>query len=246
MRRDPWGDSFPGFPDFLTRLSRPRRRRSNFPHKSGIGPTFQTKAVAAHISRPRRRRRDQETVPRDHGGDGATFQTKANAARFSWPMGDGATFRPKGTWRDFSVQSSCGATFQTRGHAARLSRQGGSGATFQIKADAARLSVEDGGGATFQSFQILGWFSRPRQTRCEQEAFPCDLWWIRCEFPDKAEKAGPRKKFSLWFRYRFRESTVRKKTEKPKKKIEDRIEKVLFCGYELTDWYWVKNKKSQR
>ena len=39
--------------------------------------TFQTKAGTVQLSQPRRRRRDQESIPHDQGGDGATFQTKA-------------------------------------------------------------------------------------------------------------------------------------------------------------------------
>ena len=42
------------------------------PEYSAYGATFQNKAETARLSRSRRRRRDQESIPRDQGGDDAT------------------------------------------------------------------------------------------------------------------------------------------------------------------------------
>ena len=44
------------------------------PDPGAYGATFQTKAETARLSRPRRRWRDQATIPRDRCGHGAIFQ----------------------------------------------------------------------------------------------------------------------------------------------------------------------------
>ena len=162
------------------RLSRSEWRRQDFPDQGGDGATFQTEVGygatlairdataqtmvhAARLSRPRRRWRDQESIPRNKGGNDATFETKAETAQHYRPRwrrrdfldqhGDGATFK-KG-FQGFRDQGGYGATQET----ARLKKQrreqpghwdqkvpfqdfrdqGGDGATFQTKAETARL-----------------------------------------------------------------------------------------------------------
>ena len=116
MRRDPWRDSCPEFPDLMSRLklaarlcnlglnpdearfaAQPWRIWRNFRDQGGKGATFQTKAETARLSRPRRRRRG---FP-GQGGDGATFQTKAGSAPIS---------RQRRTRRDFPDQGVDTAT----------------------------------------------------------------------------------------------------------------------------------------
>ena len=146
----------------LSRFSRPRWRRRDFPDRgrdgatnnhfyrdrSGSGATFafraetvRTTVHTARLSRPRRRRRD---FP-DQGGKGAIFQTKAETTRLS---------RSKRRQRDPSDQDGDGAIFQTEAETARprlfssrLSKTRknfpdyrGDGATLQTKTDTARLS----------------------------------------------------------------------------------------------------------
>ena len=64
----------------------------------------------AQFSRPRRRRRDRVSIPRDQGGDSATFQTKGETAQF---------FRSGRRGRDFLDQGGDGTTFQTKAETAR-------------------------------------------------------------------------------------------------------------------------------
>ena len=59
---------------------RPRRRRRVFPDQGANGATLQNRAERALLSRPTRRRRDQEKFPRDRSGYGATLHTRVETA----------------------------------------------------------------------------------------------------------------------------------------------------------------------
>ena len=170
--------------------SRLRWIRCDFPDQGGDGATFQTKAEKALLSRPSRKRRDQEIIPRYQGGGGATFQTKAETAQL---------FRPMRRRRDQEIipryQGRGGATFQTKAETARLSRprrrrrdfpdRDGDGTSLQTEAETARLfrprrrrrdfPDQCGDGATFQTEVET---ARPRLHSSR-------LRWIRCDFPDQ-------------------------------------------------------------
>ena len=115
-------------PQETARPARPNSAFPDFPDGFVDGATFQ----------PRRRRRDQESLPCEQGRDGASFQTNAEAA---W------LFRPWQIRRDFTDQGGVDTTFHTKAETARpritSSRprrrrhdypdQGSDGATFQTK-----------------------------------------------------------------------------------------------------------------
>ena len=67
----------------MARLFRTGWRGRYFPDQRGDGAIFQTKTETARPSRPRRRQRDQEKIPRDCDGYGATFHTRVQTASFS-------------------------------------------------------------------------------------------------------------------------------------------------------------------
>ena len=187
------------------RFSLPGCRRHHFPDRGGDGATKKvflcdrggygatlairvdmahTKVDTAQLSRPRRRRRNQESISRDQGGDAASFQAKAEMARL---FGTGRR------WRYFPDQRGDGATKKnfpaTAVDTARLSipggrrhrfpDQGGDGATkktFLVTAvDTARTFIpgwrrpdfpdQDRIGAFFQTKREMPRFSRPRQIR---------------------------------------------------------------------------------
>ena len=107
------------------RLKRGRRDRPGQRDQNALFKTFATEVETARLSRPRRRRRDQEPFHRDlsgsganfrvQSGDGATFQAKAETARL---------FRPRRRRRNFTDRGGDGATkkqfFATVVNAARL------------------------------------------------------------------------------------------------------------------------------
>ena len=154
-----------------------------------------TKMEMPRLSRPRRRRRDQENIPRDRcgyggrpfipGRDGLTFQTKTESAHF---------FKPKGRCRDFPDRDKYGATKKSslrprwihsipgcRRH--HFPERGGDGATkktfLATAVDTARPFIpgwrrpdfpdQDRVGAFFQTKREMPRFSRPRQIRRDQE-----------------------------------------------------------------------------
>ena len=86
----------------MARLIRTMRRRRDFPDRGGYGATFQIKRERARLSRQSWRRRDQEPIPRDQGGNHS-----------SWPYGFSHTtrfFRLQRRRRDFSDRGRDGAT----------------------------------------------------------------------------------------------------------------------------------------
>ena len=91
MQRDQVAQETARLRSAISRPSRPRCRRRDFPDQGGDGATenqfFATKAETAGFSRPRK--------------DGATFQIRAERAR---------VFRPKRRRRDFPDQGGDGAT----------------------------------------------------------------------------------------------------------------------------------------
>ena len=128
------------------------RMRHDFSDQGGDGQSFQTKAETARLSRPRRRRRDQETYLRYREGCGATLAIRAETAQIK--ADTARLFRPKRMRSEQETilrdREGCGATLairaetaQTKANTARLSRprrrrrdfpgQSGYGATFKIK-----------------------------------------------------------------------------------------------------------------
>ena len=169
-------------------LSRPRRKRGDFPDQCGDGATIQTKV---DTSRPR----TNSSRPwwkrcgcRAQSGDGATFQTKQRWRDYSDQGGDGASknqffasvmeavwlWRSDWRRREFPHQGGNGATFRTKAEMARLFRpwrrqrdqepilrdRGGDSATFWTKAGTARLLDRCGDGVTKKRFSWPRWERR--------------------------------------------------------------------------------------
>ena len=77
---------------YTARFSIPGWRRPDFPIQDGVGAFFQAKMEMPRLFRPRRRRRNQESIPCARGGYGATLAirvqmalTKVDTARISRP-----------------------------------------------------------------------------------------------------------------------------------------------------------------
>ena len=163
-------------------LSRPRWRRPDFRDHGGYGATQET-------ARLKKKRRDQEFIPRDQGGDSATFQTKAETARLSRPTRRwrfSGLSRPRWRRPDFRDHGGYGATQET----ARLKKksdqefiprdQGGDGATFQTEVETAQqkkfFATVVEGGATLpirlKTAQTTVHMARLSRTRRKPRDFP--------------------------------------------------------------------------
>ena len=176
----------------------PGWRRPDFPDQDRVGAFFQTKMEMPRFSRPRRRRRDQEKIPRSCDGYGATFHTRVQTASFS---------RPRRRRQDFPYQGADGIIFQNEVETARPGKcslrprwirrdfsdqsgdcphQGGYGANFQTKPETAQprinfsrprrrrrvFSDQGANGATHQNRAERALLSRPTRRRHDQEKFP--------------------------------------------------------------------------
>ena len=151
------------------RLSIPGWRRHHFRDRGGDGVIFHTRVQTASFSRPRRRRRDQESFSETR------LSRWTESAHFSdqkWICrphrgGYGATTpsRPRRRRRDFPYQGADGIIFQTEAETARPIKfplrprwirrdfpyQGGDGLTFQTKVESAHFPNQKGDGAIFQT-----------------------------------------------------------------------------------------------
>ena len=148
------------------RLSRPRRRRHDFPDqqgdgvfqgfldRGGDGPTFATMVDTARLRKRRdsKKKSDQEFIPRDQGGDGATFQTEVETAQqkkfFATVVEGGATLPIRLKTAQTTVHMARLSRtrrkprdFPDRGRDDAFSDQGGEGATFRTIAETARPRI---------------------------------------------------------------------------------------------------------
>ena len=180
------------------RFSLPGCRRHHFPDRGGDGATKKvflcdrggygaalaisvdmahTKVDTAQLSRPRRRRRNQESISRDQGGDAASFQTKSEMARLLRTGRRGRYFPDQAK----TAQSRILATKVETPRLSRLSRKWREGWRGLLSRPTRRQRDQEkfprnrcGYGATFHTRVETASLSRPRRRRRDQENIPCD------------------------------------------------------------------------